>query len=359
MSQVQNNILHNFIQPTLFLSMAYIAGSKRMIQHFSGATKNGLILSAALGSGIALASQKFTAEEESAYYSFMRVTASVALGVIIAPYVARSLGGRVDITLPASLRLGVLETISSMGLAIVSSLITKQPHPQPTLQEQHQRFVQNLDDLKARGEHVSRSDWSRLSWEDRARLMLAFYRADLSCIDSTVTDFSNMEIALPPVEDYSTLTFNRLVWESSPFFSFKRDRSIEAQFDLNQALNAKNLPMCWNFTSELVQAALINQEYVNLLYSYFELNPLELRIQTLDTIQKPLINRFQNDGKEPICWTAVVIHSLSEGEIRLLNLEKLRFVHDFFTESDTWQTLSGGLQQAFNAAFDRNKLTQF
>ena len=126
MSQVQNNILHNVVQPALFLSVAFLAGSKRCIQYFPGATQNGLVLSAALGSGFTLASQMIVSEKETAYHSFMRVTASLALGMIMAPYVAKRLNRRADITFPASFRLGVLETIVSMTLASASYYITSQ-----------------------------------------------------------------------------------------------------------------------------------------------------------------------------------------------------------------------------------------
>ena len=85
MRQVQNNVLYNYVQPALFLSVALLAGSKRCIQYFPGASQNGLVLSAALGSGLTLASQQIVFEKESAYHSFARVTACLALGAIVAP----------------------------------------------------------------------------------------------------------------------------------------------------------------------------------------------------------------------------------------------------------------------------------
>ena len=129
MSQIQNNILHNWVQPAVFLSAAFLAGSQRYIQFFPGATQNGLVLSATIGSGFTLASQfTLTNQQESAYHSFTRVTACLALGMIITPYAAKQLNGRADISIPASLRFGVLETIASMTLAGVSYSIAKEPH---------------------------------------------------------------------------------------------------------------------------------------------------------------------------------------------------------------------------------------
>ncbi len=100
MSQVQNNTLHNFLQPALFLGAAFLAG--RIIEQFPGASKGGLLLSATLGSGLTLFSQKFSTENktpwrklppenESSWHSLARVTISLALGTILASYASKTL----------------------------------------------------------------------------------------------------------------------------------------------------------------------------------------------------------------------------------------------------------------------------
>ena len=143
MSQVQNNILHNWVQPAVFLSAAWLAGSNRYIQYFPGATQKGLVLSATLGSGFTLASQfTLTNQEEPAYQSFIRVTASLALGMILAPYVAKKLKGRADLSLSASLRFGVLETLASIALVSASYSIAKEP-----LQKPHTKAFQKQQPL--------------------------------------------------------------------------------------------------------------------------------------------------------------------------------------------------------------------
>ena len=144
MSQVQNNTLHNFVQPALILGSAFLAG--RYIAHFPGASQGGLLLTAALGTGTALASQKWASANETPFYSFMRVTASLALGAILAPYAAKALKGRADITMPAALRFAAVETVLAAVLAVVSSRLAPQG---PDLQAEHTKYANDADAWEA------------------------------------------------------------------------------------------------------------------------------------------------------------------------------------------------------------------
>ncbi|MCB1107263.1 MAG: hypothetical protein KDK76_04120, partial [Chlamydiia bacterium] len=48
MTRVSNHFIHHAVQPTLFLAIAYLAGSKRGIQFFpGGTTRKGLLIAAA------------------------------------------------------------------------------------------------------------------------------------------------------------------------------------------------------------------------------------------------------------------------------------------------------------------------
>lgn len=50
MSRVQEQTIRSMAPPALFFVAAYFAGSKRLVQYFSGATPKGLAYSAAIGS---------------------------------------------------------------------------------------------------------------------------------------------------------------------------------------------------------------------------------------------------------------------------------------------------------------------
>ncbi|MGE0199002.1 MAG: hypothetical protein AB7S94_09640, partial [Simkaniaceae bacterium] len=136
MSQVQNSTLHNYVQPALILGSAFLSG--RFIEHFPGASQGGLLLTAALGTGTALVSQKGASANETPFYSFMRVTASLALGTILAPYAAKALKGRADIAMPAALRFAAVETVLAAVLAVVSSRLAPQG---PDIQAEHTKYA--------------------------------------------------------------------------------------------------------------------------------------------------------------------------------------------------------------------------
>ena len=130
MSQVQNNTLHNFVQPAALLTLAYLAGSKRFIQYFPGASQGGLCLAAGVGSAIALASPHISKPEclktdtnnENALHSFIRVTASLALGTILTHVADKVLKGRVSLCIHATGRLIAFETLFAGLVAGISSI---------------------------------------------------------------------------------------------------------------------------------------------------------------------------------------------------------------------------------------------
>ena len=137
MSQVQNTLLHNYVQPITVVAIAYIAGSKRFIQHFPGASQGGLCLGAVLGAIGALASPKLlrTKKDEPHFYSFSRIAACLSLGTLFAYASVKSLTGRLTLSLPASFNFIGVEIVAAGIFAGMSLLISKpqadekKPHP--------------------------------------------------------------------------------------------------------------------------------------------------------------------------------------------------------------------------------------
>ena len=129
-SQVQNSRLHNYIQPIALMAVAYVAGSKRFIRYFPGASQGGLCLAAGLGVATTLASPHIKTpaflqtdtEKESAMHSFMRVASSLALGTIAAPIVTKFLKGRVSFCVHAAGRLVGLEGLFTCVFVGLSSI---------------------------------------------------------------------------------------------------------------------------------------------------------------------------------------------------------------------------------------------
>jgi len=126
MSQVQNNILHRYIQPAFLVAIAYVAGSKRFIQYFPGASQGGLCLAAGIGSGIAFISPNIktpalfkTEKNETAIHSCIRVIISLALGTIIEHVISKGLKGRVNF------RFIIFETVYAGLFSFISSMISQ------------------------------------------------------------------------------------------------------------------------------------------------------------------------------------------------------------------------------------------
>lgn len=338
MSQVQNNVLHNFIQPALFMTAAYFAGTKRFIETFPGATQNGLLLSAGIGSVFALGSQKFSDDTETPYHSLARAVISLALGAIVAPYAAKALKGRADITLPAALRLTLLESVFATALAGISSQMQKTtpPPPNPTLQEIHAAFV------KENGK------WEALSKEERSAKAKAFYDANLL----PITTRSDLEFDVDPFNlepDFDSLSDNQLRWYylTSHIWS---ELSIEKLSELTQALCDRNITTIAAMNPAFRDALSCKDGPLDLLHPYYAEHPLEFwSFPNFHHVQGSLEKCGEkipkiNDALK--ASTPEIIAELSERAVRDLHerLEGRKL-------KTKWEHLQPNQQEAFNLRF--------
>jgi len=112
MEQVQNNFIHAFAPLALFSAVAYLAGSKRCLQHFPNATQEGLILSGVLG-GVAVAGNRIYEEQlkDKPFKRHLFVLGSLAVCAALAPHVVNVLNSSAKITRVASFRFAVLEAV--------------------------------------------------------------------------------------------------------------------------------------------------------------------------------------------------------------------------------------------------------
>ena len=175
MSQVQNRRLHNYIQPIALMAVAYIAGSKRFIRYFPGASQGGLLLAAGLGVGATYASPhistpaflKTNTENESSMHSFFRVMTSLALGIFGAYIVAKPLKGRVSFCVHAASRLMGLEAVFGCIFTGISYMQSQKVEeglfPEETLEEKYKSFQSNTQ------------SWNALSGKERSKFAKEFY----------------------------------------------------------------------------------------------------------------------------------------------------------------------------------------
>lgn len=338
MSQVQNNVLHNFIQPALFMTAAYFAGTKRFIETFPGATQNGLLLSAGIGSVFALGSQKFSDDTETPYHSLARAVISLALGAIVAPYAAKALKGRADITLPAALRLTLLESVFAATLAGISSQMQKTtpPPPNPTLQEIHAAFVKE------------NAKWEALSKEERGAKAKAFYDAELL----PITTRSDLEFDVDPFildPDFDSLSANQLRWYYlTPHIWSKL--SIEKLSELAQALCDQNITTIAAMNPTFRDALSCKDGPLDLLHPYYIEHPLEFwafpNFQFFQVLLENERGKIPKINDALKASTPEIIAELSERAVRDLHerLEGKKL-------KTKWESLQPNQQEAFNLRF--------
>ena len=116
MNQIQNVYANNqkFIEPVTFLTLALLAGSNRLIKYFPGTSTKGLLISAGLTSAPILLSDQNN--------RLISIVIGLALGTILAPYIAKKLTGRADLNMNASFRFVAIEAVISVGMEFLFSL---------------------------------------------------------------------------------------------------------------------------------------------------------------------------------------------------------------------------------------------
>ncbi len=108
---IQKKNLQNFLPPVFFVGIALLAGSKRFIQYFPDASKNGLLCSATLGSLSVVGSGLTFSKRELEQKRRICVAAGLIISAIITPSLAEKLVGRVDLNFKGSFRFVLAEAI--------------------------------------------------------------------------------------------------------------------------------------------------------------------------------------------------------------------------------------------------------
>ena len=267
MSQVQNNTLHKYVQPTVLVAIALIAGSKRCIQFFPGASQGGLLLAAGLGVGATYASPHISTpaflqtdqKSEHALHSLIRVTASLALGTLTAHFADKLLKGRVSLCLHAAGRFIALETVIALGFAGISSFQTA-PTPgggdPKTLEGKHAAYLKNPD------------TWNKLDGKERSDFAKECFEKDLPALPLKDGDFDIKLFAELPKQDVAKLTANQLEWFSAIYMR-GLTLTVEQEFALNSARDAQKLDATWVDVTEAHIKYAFDQNQETLLHGYY------------------------------------------------------------------------------------------
>lgn len=295
MSQVQNPLLHNVVQPVLFMGTGLLAG--RFIQYFPEASKGGLFLTAGLGTSIALVSQKWAPDNEEAKYSLMRTVTSLALGALLAPLVSKALKGRVEINFSAAGRLFLLETIVAGGMATISNHIASGPNAE--LIAMHAQYNKDSE------------TWEKLTLKERVEFINKCFDANLPPFSFTDPEKKILFRLLGHLEhkDFSSLKDKQLLWCGGVvrYAGFQSYQKIE---DLFTALHSKQLPMKGNGRSS---RAMCNPDIPKeVRKAYFVENPLGYFINAMS-----LQDLFEPDNApNPTTYDVNQIRELSVNELQ-------------------------------------------
>lgn len=342
MSQVQNNTPLNYIQPLLILSVAYFAGSKRAIQHFPGASQGGLCLAGTLGGLLAYGSQKAVAhkwpgKEESFLLSFARVSTAFGISTLATHFIAKSLKGRVALSLPAAGKFIAVEAALTLGLAGVSHYQTSKPTSKPDgkdktppkapLQEAHTKYV--------------KGDWDTLTPEEQSAWAQKFYDANLSLIP--LTSYSEDEESVfntapfEGIKDLSGLSKNQQAWyvEIYCFHLIPQGKEI--------------------LSKERVPTVGENKRCLQQLHAYFSAHPIKILQAAKAQVKNNLNAALEKHGLDPLCKNNKALESFTEKMIQELSVEDLTWMRTLFNgkKNDGWNALTVSQQQAFNAAFEK------
>ena len=348
MSQVQNTLLHNYVQPITVVAIAYIAGSKRFIQHFPGASQGGLCLGAVLGAIGALASPKLlrTKKDEPHFYSFSRIAACLSLGTLFAYASVKSLTGRLTLSLPASFNFIGVEIVAAGIFAGMSLLISKpqadekKPHPISTERDKPKEPPTHTKD----GKLLNKKETPPPSPKDTKNHT------------PPIVEGKDQEVETRPLSDLNKGELEKYTKEHPSL-------SVEGQFALNQARQAQGLDVVWpqGITQEQLKFA-SDQDQVALLHQLYKKHPLALEMCE-QSLRDSLTKLFLTDAtlsKFPSVHKTLI--GLSLEQISNLTKEEAQFAFDQM-DSDATQTnfekLLPSKQFAYNIAFEKHGITPF
>ena len=352
MSQVQNSRLHSYIQPIALMAVAYVAGSKRFIRYFPGASQGGLCLATGLGVATTLASPHIKTpaflqtdiEKESAMHSFFRVMTSLALGIFGAYIVAKPLKGRVSFCVHAASRLMGLEVVFGCVFTGISFMQSRKVEeglfPEETLEEKYKSFQSNTQ------------SWNALSGKERSKFAKEFYDKNFPVL-SIEGEFDTAPFETLP--NFSTLTINRLEWYGELFLG-GFNLTVKQSFNLNQARQSKGLVPVWvEVTNEYVQYAL-DEGLAGLLHAFYSKSSFRL-VMVQEGLREKINQAFVTDGLTIVPCAFQALSNLTLEEIDGMNKEEAQFASDYMKvlpQKQLLGSLSAMQQVSYNTSFKRH-----
>lgn len=344
MSQVQNPILHNIVQPILFLGTGLLAG--RFVQHFPSASKGGLLLSAGLGTAITLVSQKWAPYNERSKHAFLRVVASLAIGNILTSLAAKALKGRVEMSFSAASYFFVVETCVATGITTFSHNIAEIVFLPEEIQAMHNQIKDNPLALRE-------LDMNKL---------ISFIRG---CFDHNLPPIflRTNQVDIPSNillnRDFPNLTDNQLLWHIEVYCGVGPRRYYYGSEELAllfEELHSRGLSIKGNFSFDL-NLLRARSHNIELLEAYFRTNPVTFHLllqpdQNIGIDYPNVEHLFANIPRPSVIK---YIEHASANQLKQFTLEDWMLMKSFIPEleaslpSEKWTEVKDIMKECYDA----------
>lgn len=122
MIPIPRQYIQTAVPPIIFIGVAFLAGSKRLIQYFPGASRTGLLCSSSLASTAVIGSGLKFPEEWTDRHRRISVAIGLVITFVIAPSTAKELTGRADLNFKASFCFTFIQAGSFIGVEVLLSI---------------------------------------------------------------------------------------------------------------------------------------------------------------------------------------------------------------------------------------------
>ncbi|MGE0832222.1 MAG: hypothetical protein AB7N99_06165 [Simkaniaceae bacterium] len=330
MASVQNSFLSckTLLEPTLYMGLALLAGSTRLIEVFPGASQEGLLLAGGMGSASALLYNRMFHHEEHSYFRTLLGKATlIAFGTLCTTLIAKPLKGRVEIHFPSAVKFAFVQ----LSVATVTTYLLQESE----LQRKHRLYS-----------GAEQKAWRGLPTDELTALVKEFYEGGLPAIS-----LLEAQIGCDFFDPYDTLMANLHQYTKEQLSWYRellsQGGSDEKCFSFMKRCTDVGLPMIFFPMGENVYHFIENKpHYIDLVYAQFKETPIFPFFCKADFT--PL---FQ--GKPPLPSFEEVVKTLDVSQVEGMDPQVVIMWHHAFRDQNPihWGYLSAPIQTAFVKRF--------
>jgi hypothetical protein len=330
MASVQNSFLSRktLLEPTLYMGLALLAGSTRLIEVFPGASQGGLLLAGGMGSASALLYNRMFHHEEHSYFRTLLGKATlIAFGTLCTTLIAKPLKGRVEIHFPSAVKFAFVQ----LSVATVTTYLLQESE----LQRKHRLYS-----------GAEQKAWRGLPKDERTALVKEFYEGGLPAISLVETEFDASFF-----DPYDTLMANLHQYTREQLSWYRellsKGSSEEQLFSFMKRCTDVGLPMVFFPMGEDVYHFIEDKpHYIDLVYAQFKETPIFPFYCEVDFT--PLFKE-----KPPLPSFEEIVKTLDVSQVEGMDPQVVIMWHHAFKNTNPihWGYLSAPIQTAFVKRF--------